>query len=59
MLVGRSVVRLVGWLVGRSVACLQRWGIRDVQVIQPVSRDGKTIKFGEMLKGCNAAMLKY
>ena len=40
---GCSVGRSVGWLV-------RMHGIRDVQVIQSFSRDGKPIKYTEMLK---------
>ena len=41
---------MFGMLVGRSVGSLQLWGTRDVQVIQSFSRDGKTIKYVEMLE---------
>ena len=57
MLVGCSVGFSVGFSVGCSVDCLvgysvvwsHCWGIRDVQIIQSFSRNGKTIKFAKML----------
>ena len=38
---GMLVVNLVVRLFGRS----QRWGIRDVQVMESFSKDGPTIKY--------------
>ena len=54
----QNLDRLYIWVVGWSVGLLQRWGIRDVQVNQYLSKDEKTMKYAEMRKCWIAEMIK-
>ena len=44
--------------VYQMIVRLQRWGIRDVQVIQSLSKDGKPIMYAEMLMCWNVEMVR-